>query len=498
MKKPKIGIISLFLVLILINPLPIKAVTVISVTKEFLNFEILDASIDSEKITISGWAFINDSQHFKNTTDHSIRLEFISLNHSFMVDATLTNLSMTSSYAALGYSFCADGVYGSGSCNYYYEYVGFEVSIPLSSFIKGNKYTTSIAFYANLSQMYYKTPLYYPITNVLESMVGDYKFSLLSKLNDTSIKIIESPVYARKAPNKTAAIWSSGSNCSIAYLNKLYFKMYSVYTKIIYRTISENQTYYQVSAKTDVCVDMRRRIVEGTVLNPVWISGIFVEYGGVPLEINSILINANPVITADNFEITAGNQINLLDYAKCYDLEDGDLTEKIVIESSDFQQRAGIYQVTYYVEDKYGYSDRKTINITVKEAYNDPPVIVAEDRSVLQHSIFDYFADVSAYDNQDGNLTSHVIALNSIDTSELINQSLCYQVSDSIGATSIKCITIHIFSEFAMTSKYRYVSKTKLFYNENVPMIWLGKINDIQALLDSTIIIKSSSIIASN
>jgi hypothetical protein len=123
MKQPKISILSLFLLLILINPLPIKAITVISVTKEFLNFEILDASIDSEKLTISGWAFINDSQHYKNTTDHSIKIEFLSLNHSFMVDATLTNLSMTSSYAALGYSFCADGVYGSGSCNYYYEYV---------------------------------------------------------------------------------------------------------------------------------------------------------------------------------------------------------------------------------------------------------------------------------------------------------------------------------------------------------------------------------------
>jgi large repetitive protein len=209
---------------------------------------------------------------------------------------------------------------------------------------------------------------------------------------------------------------------------------------------------------------------------------------------NSTLINENPVITASDFEITAGNQINLLDYAKCYDFEDGDLTEKIVIESSEFQQKAGIYLVTYYVEDKYKYFDRKTINIIVKEAYNDPPVILAEDRSVLQHSIFDYFTGVSAYDNQDGNLTSHVITLNDIDTSNLLDQNLCYKVVDSIGAASIKCISIHIFSEFSITSKYRYVSKTKLFYDENVPIMWLSKINDIQAILDNTVVVKSSSI----
>lgn len=497
MKKTRIILNVVFLLIVLVNPFTLKATTITSVTKEYLNFEILNASIDSENITISGWAFINESQHYKTTTDHSIKLEFVSLDHTFVVDTTLTNLSMTSSFAALGYSYCDDGVYGASYCNYYYDYVGFEVSIPLSSFIKGNNYITNIVFNANLSQKYYKTPLYYPIVNNLESMVGDYKFSLQSKLYDTTIKIIESPVYARKTPSKTGVIWTYGANCSLGYLNKLYFKMYSVYAKILDKAISDNQTYYQISAKTDVCVDLRRRIVEGTVLNPVWISGMFVEYGGVPLEIKSVLVNTNPVITASDFEITAGLPINLLDYAKCYDFEDGDISSKIIIESSNFLQRAGIYQVTYYAEDKYGYYDRKTINITVVEAYNDPPTILAEDKSVLLNSNFDYFKDVSAYDMQDGDLSEYVIALNSVDTSILQDQDLCYQVTDSMGAVTTKCIIASIFSEFALTSKYRYVSKTNLFYNESIPILWLGKVNDIQTLLENNLALQTTTINAS-
>jgi hypothetical protein len=496
MRTLKIRLITTILFILIINPLSSKAITITSVTKELLNFEILDASIDSNSITLSGWAFINESQHYKNTTDHSIKLEFISLNHSFVVDATLTNLSMTSSFAALGYSYCADGVYGANTCNYYYEYVGFVVNIPLSSFIKGNKYITNIIFNAHLSQKYYKTPLYYPIADTLESMEGDYKFSLQSKLNDTSIKIIESPVYARKTPSKTSLIWNYGANCSLGYLNKLYFKIYSVYTKILDRAISDNQTYYQVSAKTDVCVELRRRIVEGTVLNPVWVSGMFVEYGGAPLQINSILINSNPIISADDFEITAGTHINLLDYAKCYDIEDGDLSNKIIVESSNLQQYAGIYQITYFVEDKYGYYDRKTINIKVKEAYNDPPVINAEDRSVMQYSIFDYFLGISAFDIQDGDLSKFVVVLNTIDSSELVDQELCYKVSDSIGAISVKCIIVSIFSELAMTNKFRYVSKNFLFYNEIIPIMWFGIENDIKIILNNTIAIQTVTLMA--
>jgi len=73
MKKFRRTIIIFAILIKIINPISSKAITITTVTKEFLNFEILNATIDSDKITISGWAFINDSQHYKNTADHSIK-----------------------------------------------------------------------------------------------------------------------------------------------------------------------------------------------------------------------------------------------------------------------------------------------------------------------------------------------------------------------------------------------------------------------------------------
>jgi len=483
--------IVFFMILVDLTALETKAYSISMTTKEFLNFEILETTMTSDSITIKGWAFINENQHYKTTSDHSIQIEFISIKGSTILDTTLTNISMTSSYEQFGLSYCRDGVYFQSTCNYYYEYVGFTVTIPLSLFEKGLKYTTNIIFNANNSQTYLKTPLYYPISDVITSKVGDYLYSIISKMNDTQFRIIETPIFARKTPGKTGTIWATGTICSMNYSNKLYFKFGSTYKTILSRINVENQTYYEVKAQLDVCQDMRRRIVEGTVLTPVWISGMFVEYSGSPLEINSLLVNTNPVITVQDIVINAGERINLLDYAKCYDVEDGDISSNILIESTDFVNKAGIYSVTYYVEDKYGYFDRKTVSITVKELNNDPPVINADDKRVIQYSSFDYFKDVSAYDIQDGDLTNRLIVMNKIDTSIMIDQTLCYSVTDNVGVTTEKCIKISIYNYQNELSRFRFVSKNHLFYNELIPDLWNSKISILIDILQGLNTLKS-------
>jgi len=485
MKKIARLVIVIVLMLVDLNALKAKAYTISMTTKEFLNFEILETFITSDGITIKGWAFINENQHYRNSNDHAIQLEFISLNGSTIVDAVLTNISMTSSYEQVGLKYCSEGVYFSSTCNYYYEYVGFTVTVPLSTFTKGLKYTTNLIFYAYNSKTYLKTPLYYPIQDVIQTKVGDYQYSVISKLNDTQFRIIETPIYARKSPGKTGVIWATGTICSTNYSNKLYFKFGSIYTKILSRVNNGNQTYYEVKAKLDVCQDMRRRIVEGTVLTPVWIPGMFVEYSGSPLEISSILVNTNPVITAQDIAINAGDAIELLDYAKCYDTEDGDISYKIVIESTNFINKAGIYDVTYYVVDKYGYFDRKTVMITVKELNNDPPAIYASDKTIFQYSRFDYFKDIRADDVQDGDLTNRLVIINQIDTSIIGNQPLCYSVTDNMDITSTRCIIITVYNYQLEQNRFRFVSKNNLFYNELVPVSWIEKISSLITILES-------------
>lgn len=498
MRKLSILFLICSLMLIDLKTIKVNAATFTMTTKESLNFEILDTVMTTDSITIKGWAFINENQHYKSISDHSIQLEFISLNGSIIVNTTLTNLSMTSSYLQIGLSYCATGVYFSSTCNYYYEYVGFTATIPLSLFVKGQKYTTNIIFSALSSRTYLKTPLYYPISNVIQTKVGDYQYSVISNLNDTQFRIIETPIYVRKSPSKTGTIWATGTACSTNYSNKLYFKYGSIYKKIISRVINNNQTYYELKGQLDVCVDLRRRIVEGTTLSPVWISGMFVEYSGSPLEINSVLINNKPIISVQNIVTSVGILVKLLDYAKCIDIEDGDISSKIRIESTNYVDRAGIYNATYYVEDKYGYFDRKTITITVKEPYNDPPVIKASDKTVDQYSNFNYFEEVSAYDVQDGDLTQRLIVMNVINTSLISDQDLCYNVTDNRGVKTTKCIVIHIFSYAANSNRFRFVSKNHLFFKQEEPELWLGKKTLLQTLLESINVLDSISIGAPN
>lgn len=471
--------------------LRVTSFTIVPTTKASLNFEILDAQMTPDTLTITGWAFINENQHYKTTTDHTIQLEFISLSESFIVTANLVNLSMTSAYEQLGLPYCAADVYYASTCNYNYDYVGFSVSIPLSRFKLGEKYSTNIIFLAHSSQTYLKTPLYYPISNPVQIKRGDYLFSVMSKLNDTQIKIIETPIYARKSPGKAATIWTSGTNCSMTYGNRLYFKIGSTFTSVISRFVTENQTFYELNAKLDLCVDMRRRIVEGSTIIPVWISGMFVEYSGSPLEVNSSLINSNPVLIVENPTISDTETVNLLDYAKCSDSEEGDLSHKVIIEITDFIYKPGVYFATYYVEDKYGYYDRKTAIITVVGNNNEPPVISATDKYVNQYDQIDYFDGVTAHDSQDGDLTSSLRVMNEIDTSQAVDQVVCYSVTDLDSATTNKCIVVHVFSNIINSSRFRFISKNYLFHQDVVPEQWVGKEFQLQTMLENVTILES-------
>lgn len=471
-----------------------KAYVLTTTTKEFLNFEILDISLVNDSVTIQGWAFLNENQHFRTTEDHAILLEFTSLENSFTINATLTNFSMTSAYEQAGLPMCPEGVYFETKCNYYLEYVGFTATIPLSMYHLTQRYTTNLIFLAYNSQSYLKTPLYFPIPSPLKTKVGDYEFSVVSDLHDTQLRIIETPVYARKGPGKTATIWTSGTNCSMTYGNRLYFKFGAVFTNVVSKVIQDNQTYYELGAKLDVCVDLRRRIVEGTTIIPAWIPGMFVEYSGSPLEINSVLINTKPTIIAEDFTILINQPINLHDYAKSYDPEEGDISYKIVVEASSFINKVGSYPVTYYVEDKYGYFDRKTILVTVISPLNDPPVIEASDRSLLQNSVYDARIGVTAFDLQDGDLTDRIEIISLVDTSILGTQEQCYRVTDNLYAITTKCINIFIYTVEA-AKQYRSISKNNLFYNETEPPGWIGKTMALLSMLLNEISLKSIQIL---
>lgn len=79
------------------------------------------------------------------------------------------------------------------------------------------------------------------------------------------------------------------------------------------------------------------------------------------------LINAAPVITANDKTLIVGDAFDAKADVTAKDAEDGDITQKIeVINNTVDTSKAGSYEVTYKVTDSQGASVTKTITVTVK------------------------------------------------------------------------------------------------------------------------------------
>ena len=110
--------------------------------------------------------------------------------------------------------------------------------------------------------------------------------------------------------------------------------------------------------------------------------------------------------------------------------------------------KAGKYEVTYKVTDSKGASRTKTITVTVNpkmEVLNAIPTIKAEDKTLTVGDTFDPMADVTATDEEDGNLTDKIEVLkNEVDTTKAGKYEVTYKVTDSKGASCTKTITVTV------------------------------------------------------
>ena len=125
---------------------------------------------------------------------------------------------------------------------------------------------------------------------------------------------------------------------------------------------------------------------------------------------------------------------------------------------------------------------------------NNVPTINASDIQIQQFSNFNPLNFVTAYDVEDGDLTDEIVTLNSIDTSLLSDQDLCYYVEDSKYVSTTKCIIVSIYSYQDLMSKVRYVSKNNLFYNEPLPSNWMGKQMNLEYVILNNVILEKQNI----
>ena len=164
---------------------------------------------------------------------------------------------------------------------------------------------------------------------------------------------------------------------------------------------------------------------------------------------NWVPINAAPVINATDKTIEVGDEFDPLADVTATDEEDGDITNKIEILKNDVNvNEPGIYDVTYKVTDSEGASYTTTIKVTVNPKaadLNACPVINATDKTLTVGDEFDPLADVTAEDEEDGDITDKIEILNNeVDTTKPGKYEVTYKVTDSGGASHVKTIKVTV------------------------------------------------------
>ena len=164
---------------------------------------------------------------------------------------------------------------------------------------------------------------------------------------------------------------------------------------------------------------------------------------------NWVPMNAAPVIRATDKTIEVGDEFDPRADVTAEDEEDGDITNRIEILKNDVNiNEPGIYDVTYKVTDTQGASYTTTIKVTVNPKaadLNACPVIQATDKTLTVGDEFDPLADVTAKDEEDGDITDKIEILeNEVDTTKPGKYEVTYKVTDSGGASHVKTIKVTV------------------------------------------------------
>ncbi|NLY62786.1 MAG: DUF5011 domain-containing protein [Erysipelothrix sp.] len=454
-----------------------------------VNYMKIDHKTSS--LEVGGWAFIMDAQHYLNTASHEYLLILRSKSDSFTIKGVQTNISQTETMAYIGSRKCRVDEYKQTSyvCNHDYNNVGFKFNIPLSKLKENHDYVAAIQVKAKHANVTKEVPLYFANKESIKLSDKNMQYSIDSKLYNSKVKVLNSSVLARLEPKKTSPSYPSLKSCSNS--KSSYFKNTTIFNNIFDKKLQGNNTYYQVRGKYGACVNKVSEVIEGNDLTSVWIASNFVEQLGEPLTIKSRRSNHEPSITIsehptiyvnDTFNVRAGVTAN--------DFEDGEITHKIRVESNNYQNLPGLYEIVFSVTDSNGNTARAIKYVRVL-ARNYPPVIIAHDVELQQFDPYNPLDYASALDQDKNDISSKITALKTIDMTKVGTFTQCYRVTDKYNLSDEKCSKV-IINE--VEKNFRFISKQKLFYNEAWPKIWKDKEDQLEAQIKNKIIYSQASL----
>ncbi|MEG2685069.1 MAG: DUF5011 domain-containing protein [Erysipelotrichaceae bacterium] len=445
--------------------------------KKELPYEITSIVKDSSGFTIKGWALFSETQHFSRFT-HSYQLRLNSGDHLLKYNSSPKYNDQTDIMRYKGVRICNVKEYNRNAktCYYSLDYTGFEFKIPYSDLKMGRSYTLTLDVDGIKSR---RINLYYPSVVPITARVNDYEYKAISSLNDTKLKVINDSVFVRPYAGSTREVYHDGPYCSYSFLNTLYYANNSVYNRVYEKRVINNNTYYRVASSPSVCIDGHKTVQEGNKYINSWIPSSYVDYSGTPLQIKTRIINTPPILTIKKHPVIYDDQtLNPFDYVSAHDNEEGNLTPRIKLIAGELKKASGIYHLTFSVSDKYGATDKKTMDITVNERLNSTPVITAHDKTIYKYEAFNPLKEVNATDKEDGNLKHKISYSGNVNSDIIGTYPITYYVKDSKGKEATKHININVVTN--PRCMIRFIDLNRIFYKEKTPGNWTELIDYLE------------------
>ena len=183
-----------------------------------------------------------------------------------------------------------------------------------------------------------------------------------------------------------------------------------------------------------------------------------------------------PVITLNgksSISITIGN-VYVEKGATALDNKDGDISSKILTVGSVDTSKEGSYTVTYSVEDEAGNSTEKvrTVNVVIQLDETAPILTLngAGEINILRGKAYSD-AGATALDDRDGDISSNIVTVGSVDTSKVGTYTITYSVKDITGnEAEVLSRTVHV----VLSSVGKLLEEAAHGTNNNVKYVVVG------------------------
>lgn len=141
-------------------------------------------------------------------------------------------------------------------------------------------------------------------------------------------------------------------------------------------------------------------------------------------------------------QIFIGDPFNAMAGVSAYDVNDGDLTNAVIVSGMVDNNTLGSYLLTYNVTDSHNNTATATRTVTV---LSGPVISGAGNVQHLYNTVFDPLAGVTAHDIIDGDLTAHIVVNGSVNIAVADTYNLTYTVTNSNNVTTTVTRIVTVF-----------------------------------------------------